>query len=96
MNTLNLAREWFGLHTDDQPTLRLIAARPAEDLLNLCAVPAKDALDYGRLWRLFLPVPGHIRDVQDDENVELSTTWSRSDWCLALRHFDLGEMYLPV
>jgi len=47
-----VAREWFGLRTDEPPELeRLIRqVRPAEDLLNLCAVPGQKRLSIaGRL-----------------------------------------------
>ena len=39
----NLAREWFGLHQEEQPNLERIVrrARPAEDFLYLCAVPGQ-------------------------------------------------------
>lgn len=45
----NLAREWFGLRPDEPADLeRLIRrARPAEDLLNLCAVPGQKRLSVG-------------------------------------------------
>lgn len=48
----NLAREWFGLRPDEPTDLeRLIRrARPAEDLLNLCALPGQKRLSInGRL-----------------------------------------------
>ncbi|HET9589934.1 MAG TPA: GAF domain-containing protein, partial [Anaerolineales bacterium] len=45
----NLAREWFGLREEESPELeRLIRrARPAEDLLNLCAHQGQKRLSIG-------------------------------------------------
>ncbi|HKJ38971.1 MAG TPA: GAF domain-containing protein, partial [Anaerolineales bacterium] len=42
----DLAREWFGVRADELPDLeRLIRlARPAEELLNLCAIPGQKRL----------------------------------------------------
>ena len=39
----DLAREWFGLRPEERPDLERIVrrARPAEELLNLCAVPGQ-------------------------------------------------------
>ena len=49
---MTVAREWFGLRKDEPPDLeRLIRqVRPAEDFLNLCAVPGQKRLSIaGRL-----------------------------------------------
>src|SRR5215210_3677356 len=45
----NTAREWFGLREGEHPDLeRLIRrARPAEDMLNLCARPGQKRLSVG-------------------------------------------------
>ncbi len=45
----DLAREWFGVHEEEQPDLeRLIRrARPAEDFLNLCARQGQKRLSVG-------------------------------------------------
>ena len=42
----DIAREWFGLHSDERPDLeRLIRrARPTDDFLSLCAIPGQKRL----------------------------------------------------
>ena len=47
----NRAREWFGLQPEEQPDLERIIryARPAGDLLNLCATPGQKRLSIGSL-----------------------------------------------
>jgi len=42
----DLAREWFGLRSEERPDLEILIrrARPAEDLLNLCAMPGQKRL----------------------------------------------------
>ena len=79
----NLAREWFGLRPDEPTDLeRLIRrARPAEDLLNLCAVPGQKRLSInGRLVEAAsYQVSGSYQSMFIlMRNAELSTTMERA------------------
>lgn len=79
----NLAREWFGLRPDEPIDLeRLIRrARPAEDLLKLCALPGQKRLSInGRLVEAAsYQVPGPYPLIFIlMRNVELSTTMEQA------------------
>lgn len=79
----NLAREWFGLSSDEPADLEWVVrhARPAEDLLYLCARQGQKRLSVGgRLVEVTsYPVPGtYPLMLVTMRNVELSTNLDQS------------------
>lgn len=93
-----LAREWFGLRPDEPIDLeRLIRrARPAEDLLNLCALPGQKRLSInGRLVEAAsyqVPGPYPLMFILM-RNVELSTTMEQVGVDASILHLvsDFGK-----